>query len=110
MFPKNVAYQDNYPKIDVSQPEGTNKYVSALLGTKYTKWYYEEEVRVYKEHHQAYHFNPASLVSVTFGCKAETKIIEEVMSVVNANIELNHVRFYKTEMDKEAYKLNIVKL
>ena len=110
VFPKNVAYQDNYPKIDVSQPEGTNIYVSALLGTKYKKWYYEQEVRVYKEHHQAYHFNPASLVSVTFGCKTEAKIIEEVMSVVNANIELNHVRFYKTEMDKEAYKLNIVEL
>lgn len=110
VFPKNVAYQDNYPKIDVSLPEGILKYVSALLGTKYTKWSYEEEVRVYKEHHQAYHFNPASLVSVFLGCKTENKIIEEVMSVVKANIELNHVRFYKTEMDKEAYKLNIVKL
>lgn len=110
VFPKNVAYQDNYPKIDISQSEGTNEYVSALLGTKYTKWSYEDEVRVYKEHHQAYHFNPASLVSVTFGCKAEAKIIEEVVSVVKANIELNHVRFYKTEMDKEAYKLNIVNL
>ena len=110
VFPINVTYQDNYPKIDVSQPAGTNKYVSALLGTKYKKWYYEQEVRVYKEHHQAYHFIPASLVCVTFGCKAEAKIIEEVISVANANIELNHVRFYKTEMDKETYKLNIVKL
>lgn len=110
VFPKNVAYQDNYPKIDVSQPEGTNKYVSALLGTKYTKWAYEKEVRVYKKEHKAYSFNPAALTSIFFGCKTDDTMIEEVKQVVRGNECLRHVKFYKAVMDNNAFKLNFEEL
>lgn len=110
VIPMNIRYQDVYPKINVSDLKGIDSYTKALLCTKYSAWAYEEEVRVYKDNHQTYSFNPAALKSVCFGCKAAEGLIEEVKQVISDNQALGHVRFYKAVMDHDAYKLNIVDL
>lgn len=110
VFPMNIRYQDVYPKIDVSGTDGIGKYTTALLSTKFSAWSYEQEVRVYKTSHHTFPFNPAALKSVCFGCKADEGLIEEVKQAIGENDALKHVRFYKTVMDHDAYKLNIVDL
>ena len=108
VFPQNVKYQDSYPLLDVSQEDGIQKYIGALISTKYSAWAYEEEVRVYKVKNHPYSFNPKILKSVIFGCKSDDTTISEVLKVVRDNDALSHVRFYKVVMDDKAYKLNLI--
>lgn len=106
-FPINVHYQDAYPKIDISEEDKYKEYVITLISTKYSEWSYEEEIRIMKDSNKAYSFEPSALISVTFGCKVEDAVIEEVKHVVEANLNLKHVKFYKAVMDDTDFKLNI---
>lgn len=106
-FPINVHYQDAYPKIDISEEDKYKEYVITLMSTKYSEWSYEEEIRIMKDSNKAYSFEPSALISVTFGCKVEDAVIEEVKHVVEANLNLKHVKFYKAVMDDTDFKLNI---
>ena len=109
-FPINVNYQDAYPKIDISEEGKYNEYVNTLMSTKYSEWSYEEEIRIMKKSNKAYSFEPSALVSVTFGCKVEDAVIEEVKHVVKTNPNLKHVKFYKAVIDETDFKLNILEI
>lgn len=109
-FPINVNYQDAYPKIDISEEGNYKVYVNTLMSTKYSEWSYEEEVRIMKDSNKAYSFKPSALVSVTFGCKVEDAVIEEVKHVVETNPNLKHVKFYKAVIDETDFKLNILEI
>lgn len=109
--PKDVTYQSCYPLIDMARSDGSSAYVEALLGTKFSEWSYEDEVRVYNhQSKKAFPFNPKALKSVIFGCKANDEVIEEVKNIVRENPALSHVEFYRAVMDDKEYKLNIVKI
>lgn len=104
IYPINVEYLADYPKVDVS--EDICKYVKTMLKAKYNKWSYENEVRVYKKKEKAFKFNPKALVAVYFGCQTTDEQIREVYKTVRENKELSHVVFYKGKKDDSSYKIN----
>lgn len=54
---------------------------------------------------------PKSVIkSVTFGCKCSNKQIDDWRKQLSDNGGFEHLKFYKAEMDKLEYKLNIVPL
>ena len=54
---------------------------------------------------------PKSVIkSVTFGCKCSNEQIDNLRNQLSAKGGFEHLKFYKAEMDKLEYKLNIVPL
>lgn len=54
---------------------------------------------------------PKSIIkSVTFGCKCSNEQIDNLRNQLSAKGGFEHLKFYKAEMDKLEYKLNIVPL
>lgn len=103
VYPIKMDYVSEYPKISSIGPE----FARLLLKSKYLGWKYEEEVRIYKSESGPYSYNPKALKEIIFGCKTDQSDIEKVKQIVGNNPLLQHVVFYKAELDSTGYRIII---
>ncbi len=102
-----VMYKKEYPKFDFTDSKNTQ----FIYGSKFIKWAYEEEIRVFKRPaNQLFPYNPQALRSIIFGCKCPDKSIQEVKSILSSKIEFSHVILKKAVCDEHKYSLNITTL
>lgn len=80
------------------------------LATKSKDWEYEEEVRLIRRSGPGeYRFDKSDLTGITFGCKMDLEVIEELIKLVQS-IGYPNVTFYQAKRNPEAYKLKIEKI
>ena len=102
MMPFKVAYQEEYPAIAYLKEK--EKVVESSVKTKFKQWDYEQEVRILKSSHGLHEFKKDALRSITFGCKTK-RCDEENVRAWSLNYGYDHIKFYKTELSKTAYKV-----
>lgn len=108
VVPIIIKYKGEYPTVDVSETRGNVG--KELLTTKYEGWQYEQEVRIYKEDHREYAFNPESLTAVYFGCKVEDSERKKLCEFIRGIGCFGHVKFYKGGMNETEYKIDFKQL
>ena len=102
VLPFDVKYVSSISPINIFKGELTNERIKQIIAQKYTKWGYEQEVRVIKytdeinlsnvDKGKAIKFNPEALRKIIFGCKASKETISKYKSLC-ANNGFNHVEF-----------------
>lgn len=92
-----------YTKSDMWEYEHEYRLVSPLIPEANYDWVTTEKIGTCRI--------PKSVIkSVTFGCKCSNEQINDWRNQLSAKGGFEHLKFYKAEMDKLEYKLNIVPL
>lgn len=120
-FLRTVRYSDTRPTLGADDTEEDS--FANLALTKALEWAYEQEVRwlwpleqadkIVKAAWGEVHLItvPASaLRSVTLGCKATDKLVEQVASDLRRNPEAVHVQIKRAHIDAEHFALNYLPL
>ena len=120
-FLRTVRYSDTRPTLGADDTEEDS--FANLALTKALEWAYEQEVRwlwpleeadkIVKAASGEVHLItvPASaLRSITLGCKATDKFVEQVASSLRGNREAIHVKIKRAHIDAEHFALNYLPL
>lgn len=114
---ENVIYEDSRPERYIDK-----KLSRKIFYTKYTCWNYEKEYRYVTLLHDNIPYQwidiekgicnlPKDVIKgVIFGCMCTNKQIDNWRRQLADKGGFEHLKFYKAEMDKMEYKLNIVPL
>ncbi len=98
ILPYNVKYVHSISPINIFKGDLTNEKIKQIIVQKYTKWSYEQEVRVIKlldeiaYKGKAFKFKPEALRKIIFGCNASKETISKYKSLCAYN-GFDHVTF-----------------
>ena len=109
---QQVCYGTEKPKVTFLLGERSFSDVFPRIAShKHNDWDYEKEWRIIAhriclEDKQFYLFDPNAVVSVTFGCRCETPIKDEVCQLLK-HPDYSHVRLFQAKPSNTDYKLDI---
>jgi hypothetical protein len=106
-----VSYSHIYPTID--WVGDTEKALGEVFGTKHLGWEYEQEYRIFLvDAAKSYlAFQPRALTGLIFGCRADHKMRERVLDILEsrATKKLSPVTVYKAVKHPREYRVTIQK-
>ena len=107
VYPLPVNYRDDYP--DYNHLGNRQTLVNDIVLSKSKDWIYEQEIRVLKIHSNGLiQFNKNSLVEIIFGCKANKKDIDEIITLSKENGF--NVKFKQASKKDREFALEIIDL
>ena len=101
---KKVKYQTHYDEV-WSWLHTDDEIVEGIIFNKSIDWNYEKEFRIVIDNIGAVKFDKLNLTEIIFGCKTDSKDIDEVIELAKKH-ELN-VKFKQAKIDVNTYTLNI---
>lgn len=99
-----VNYVDKYPKFNFVRQ--MRHMMELVFARKSAIWAYEKEWRVFQRGKPGgYPFAKAALAEIVFGCSASPDKVAEIIALVEADPDLNHVTFKKARLSKTDFAL-----
>ena len=83
--------------------------LSSVIGTKYTNWEYEEEIRLVTHKYGALKFCPSTVVSIAFGLRMEERDKVTLKKLLSGS-EWQHLRWFQAEKLPDKFGLGFKKL
>jgi hypothetical protein len=117
---RKVRYRKIRPTIRISSDED----LSRILLTKSIHWNYERESRMLLPLQDAsdvrsdginppvhlFDFPPQAVAEIIIGCRMPSALEEELATYLFGEPECKHVQVFVAEMDRQEFKLNLVRL
>ena len=103
-IPLHCIYSRNYPIYN--HMTNSNDIVTMMIKTKFQKWEYENEIRIFKQANGLNKFNKEALTEIVFGCNVPQLEINRIKNLAIAN-GYAHLTFKQTYKQTTNYRLSL---